>query len=84
MFTDITTVSKLLLFLDIFYYCSIKILNFLMDKAQVVKVLKRTMSSIRDNRKNDAINDLHILISDLERRIKEDDFDAEYILDEPN
>lgn len=55
-----------------------------MDKAQVVKVLKRAISSIRENRKNDAINDLHILITDLERRIKEDDFDSEYLLDEPN
>ena len=55
-----------------------------MDKAQVVKVLKRAISSIRENRKNDAINDLHILITDLERRIKEDDIDSEYLLDEQN
>lgn len=55
-----------------------------MDKAQVVKVLKRAITSIRQNRNNDAIRDLHILITDLERRIKEDDFDGEYVLDEPN
>lgn len=55
-----------------------------MEKAQVVKVLKKTISKIRENRKNDAISDLHILITDLERRIKEEDFDAEYLQDEPN
>lgn len=55
-----------------------------MDKTTVIKVLRKAISNIRKNRSNDAITDLHILIMDLERRIKEDDFDSEYLLDEPN
>lgn len=55
-----------------------------MEKQQVVKVLQRAISSIRKNRTSDAITDLHILITDLQRRIKEDDFDGEYLIDEPN
>ncbi|AFY55918.1 hypothetical protein Riv7116_3463 [Rivularia sp. PCC 7116] len=49
-----------------------------MDKAEVIKVLQKAISYIRENRKNDAIKQLHILQEDLERRIKEDDFDNEY------
>ena len=55
-----------------------------MEKQQVIKVLQRAISSIRTNRSSDAITDLHILITDLQRRIKEDDFDGEYLIDEPN
>ncbi|MBV6623880.1 MAG: hypothetical protein KI793_13255 [Rivularia sp. (in: Bacteria)] len=58
-----------------------------MDKAEVVKVLQKAISYIRENRRSDAIKELHILQDDLERRIKEDDFDNEYdeyIVDENN
>ncbi len=55
-----------------------------MEKQEVIKVLQKAISSIRKNRNNDAIKDLHILIADLERKIKQDDFDSEYILDDPN
>ena len=55
-----------------------------MEKQQVVKVLQRAISNIRKNRSSDAITDLHILITDLQRRIKEDDFDRGYFIDEPN
>ncbi|MGB6301915.1 MAG: hypothetical protein WBF90_37875 [Rivularia sp. (in: cyanobacteria)] len=55
-----------------------------MEKQQVIKVLQRAISSIRQNRGSDAIKDLHILVTDLERRIKEDDYDNEYVQDEPN
>jgi hypothetical protein len=55
-----------------------------MEKQEVIKVLRRAISSIRNHRSNDAIKDLHILIVDLERRIKEDDFDNERYLDNPN
>ncbi len=55
-----------------------------MEKQQVIKALQRAIASIRRNRSNDAIKDLHILIADLERKIKQDDFDGEYLLDDPN
>ncbi|MEO1432313.1 MAG: hypothetical protein AAFV71_25255 [Cyanobacteria bacterium J06633_8] len=49
-----------------------------MDKAEVIKVLQTVILYIRQNRKSDAIKELQILQEDLERRIKEDDFDNEY------
>ena len=45
-----------------------------MDNQVIIKIVQRAISSIRKNRSNDAIDQLQQLIMELERRVKEDDY----------
>ena len=45
-----------------------------MDNQVIIKIVQRAISSIRKNRSDDAINQLQQLVMQLERRVKEDDY----------
>ncbi len=45
-----------------------------MDKQVTIKIVQRAISSIRKNRSDDAINQLQQLVMELERRVREDDY----------